>query len=82
MYHKMFQFENLNGVMIFNTWEYTEEGCMIEEQPLAEVEYFCYLGDVLDCKSDVERSVSARVAAAWTKWRNVSVLLINKYSTS
>ena len=32
-----------------------------------ELEQFCYLGDMLDCKTGVEGSVRAKVAAAWGK---------------
>jgi hypothetical protein len=31
---------------------------------LGEVEHLCYLGDVLDCEGELERTVRARVAAA------------------
>ena len=32
---------------------------------MQEVEYFCYLGDVIDCKAGVVRAVRARIATAW-----------------
>ena len=44
---------------------------------LEVVEQFCYLGDVLDSEAGVERAVRARVATAWSKWREVSGLLVN-----
>ena len=43
-----------------------------------EVESFTYLGDVVDRSGGVERSVSARVAMAWSKWREIAGLLCNK----
>ena len=43
-----------------------------------EVESFMYLGDVVDREGGVERSVRARVAAAWCKWREITGLLCNK----
>ena len=79
---------NLGGVVDFRcpacvrraNREYVEEEpCVIEEgQTLEEAEYFCYLGSILDCEGGVERAVRARVAAAWTKWRDIAGLLVNK----
>ena len=43
-----------------------------------EVESFCYLGSIVDREGGVERAVRARVATAWTKWREISGLLGNK----
>ena len=43
-----------------------------------EVETFCYLGSVVDREGGVERAVRARVASAWTKWREISGLLCNR----
>jgi hypothetical protein len=45
---------------------------------LAEVENFCHLGDVLDCEAGLGRKVGARVAAAWSSWKEVSSLLVNR----
>jgi hypothetical protein len=45
---------------------------------IREVKQFCYLGDMLDSEGGVERSVITRVVAAWRKWREMAVLLINK----
>ena len=36
---------------------------------IEEVQEFCYLGDVLDCETGVERAMRARVSAAWKEWR-------------
>ena len=33
---------------------------------------------MLDCEAGVERSVRARVAAAWGRWRKVSSLVVNR----
>ena len=42
------------------------------------VNHFCYLGDVLSGEGGVERTIKARTAAAWRKWRDISGLLTNK----
>ena len=36
-------------------------GLVVNGGVLEEIEQFCYLGDVLDCKAGVERAVLARV---------------------
>ena len=46
---------------------------------IKEVQEFCYLGVVVDCKAGVERAVRARVAAAWNKWREMVILLKNRH---
>ena len=48
------------------------------EDVVEEVESFTYLGDVVDRNGGVERSVRARVATAWNKWREIVGLLCNK----
>ena len=48
------------------------------ENLVEEVETFTYLGDVVDRDGGVERSVRARVAMAWTKWREIAGLLCNR----
>ena len=45
---------------------------------LEEMESFCYLGDVVDKGAEVERAVHMRVAAAWSKWREIAGLLYNR----
>jgi hypothetical protein len=50
----------------------------VEGARLAEVEYFCHLGDVLDCEAGQEMTVRAKVAAAWSSLREVSSLLLNR----
>ena len=88
-YHKRCSgLRNLNGIIDFrcpacvqraNAEYMEEEHCVIEEgETLKETDYFCYLGDVLDCEDGVERAVRARVATAWTKWREIAGLLVNK----
>ena len=42
---------------------------------IEEVQKFCYLGDVLDCEAGVEKTVRARVSAAW---RDMASLLTDK----
>ena len=43
------------------------------------VNSFCYLGDVMSCEGGVERSVSARFASAWRKWKDITGLLTNRH---
>ena len=51
----------------------------IDGEVIQEVKEFCYLGDViLDSDGGVERSVSARIATTWKKWREISSMLRNK----
>jgi hypothetical protein len=54
-----------------------DDSLEVEGVRLAEVEQFCYLGDLLDCEAGLERTVRARVTAAWLSWRKVSSLLVN-----
>ncbi len=56
-----------------------EENIVVEEGVVEEVKQFCYLGDVLDSEGGVERAVRMRVSAAWSKWREIAGLLINKH---
>ena len=60
--------------------EYVEEKhCVIGEgQTLEKAEYFCYLGDVLDCKGGVESAVGVRAATTWVKLRYLAGLLVNR----
>ena len=44
---------------------------------VGEVKQFCYLGDVLECGEGSERAIRARVGAAWSKWWEISSLLVN-----
>ena len=48
------------------------------ENVIEEVQTFTYLGDVVDCDGGVERAVRGRLAAAWSKWREIAGLLCNK----
>ena len=48
------------------------------ENVIEEVETFMYLGDVVDREGGVERAVRGRVAAAWSKWREIAGLLCNR----
>ena len=56
-----------------------EENIIVGEQLVGSVKQFCYLGDVLDCEGGVERAVRMRVAAAWSKWREIARLLTNRH---
>jgi len=54
--------------------ELTTTGGRIEE-----VDEFCYLGNgLLDCEARLERAVTARVTAAWKKWRDMASLITNR----
>lgn len=57
--------------------ENDRENLVVDGGELEEVEQFCYLGDMIDCEAGVERTVRMRVAAAWSKWREMSSLLTN-----
>ena len=50
-----------------------------EEDVVREVETFCYLGDVVDRECGAERAINMRVAAGWSKWREIAGLLCNKH---
>ena len=39
------------------------------EDVLAEVEKFCYLGDMISCYGGASEAVSARIGSAWNKFR-------------
>lgn len=41
------------------------------------MEQFCYLRDIIDCEARVIRAVRRRVAAVWSKWREMLGLLVN-----
>ena len=49
-----------------------------ETEVVEEVESFCYLGSIVDREDGVVRAVCARVATAWSKWRDISSLLGNR----
>ena len=52
-------------------------GIAVNDSVLEELEQFCYLGDMVNCRAGVERSVRARVAAAWERGRKVLSLVVN-----
>ena len=45
---------------------------------VGEVKQFCYLRDVLECGGGSERTIRARVGAAWRKWKEIARLLVNR----
>jgi len=45
---------------------------------IEEVDEFCYLGNLLDCKAGLEKAVRARVTAVWKKWRKMASLTTNR----
>ena len=55
-----------------------DESVVTSDGTIEEVHQFCYLGDMLDSSGGAERAVRSRVAAAWSKWRDLSGLLCNK----
>ena len=55
-----------------------DDSIILNEDTIQEVQHFCYLGDVLDRDAGVERSVRARISAAWAKWRELASLLCNR----
>ena len=52
------------------------------EDVLEEVEKFCYLGDMISCSGGASEAVSARIASAWKKFRELSGVLIGKQGLS
>ena len=46
-------------------------------ETLSTVKEFCYLGDMIAFKSDAIRASSVKIAAFWTKWRQIAPLLLN-----
>ena len=45
---------------------------------LEVVDSFRYLGDLLTCEGGVESAVRDRISGAWSKWRELASLLVNK----
>jgi hypothetical protein len=43
-----------------------DDSVVVDGGRLAEVEHFCYFGDVLACEGGLEKTVRARVTAAWS----------------
>lgn len=41
-------------------------------EEVEELEQFCYFGGIIDCEAVVEKAVRRRVAAAKSKWREMS----------
>ena len=56
----------------------SSESIQIQGGIIEEVESFCYLGDVLDRTCSADAAASARISAAWAKWREINSLLCNK----
>ena len=54
-----------------------DESLVVEGGRIEEVSHFCYLGDVLDRSGGAERAIRTRIAAAWSKWRDLAGLLTN-----
>ena len=44
-----------------------DDSIILNEDTMQEMQHFCYLSDVLDRDAGVERSVRARISAAWAK---------------
>ncbi len=42
------------------------------EAPVAVVNSFCYLGDVIRCEGGAEAAVRRRIAYAWKSWSKVA----------
>ena len=42
------------------------------------VDRFCYIGEMMTWRSGAGETATARIAAAWRKWREISSLLVNK----
>jgi len=74
---KMFRVEKVSWVQGFQCpsckeRKNNEEGdreLIITDGRIEEVDEFCYLGNVLDCKAGLETAVRARVGAELKNWR-------------
>ena len=51
----------------------------LDKEIIEVVDSFCYLEDVLSTEGGVERTIQARTAAAWKKWKDLAGLLINRH---
>ena len=51
----------------------------VEEDSLEIMDSFCYLGDVISCRGEIESAVRDRISCAWStcKWRELASLLVN-----
>lgn len=61
------------------TLDVDDDSIEVDGQRIEEVSAFCYLGDMLERSGGAERAVRTRVAAAWSKWRELSSLLVNRH---
>ena len=50
----------------------------VEGRDLEIVDQFCYLDERITCESGAREEVKARIKTAWTKWRELSSLLVNR----
>ena len=50
----------------------------VEGGNLEIVDQFCYLGEMVSCEAGAREAVKARIRTAWTKWRELSSLLVNR----
>ena len=50
-----------------------------DETSIAEMSSFCYLGDIIGGEGSAERAVRMRIAAAWSKWRELADKLRNRW---
>ena len=51
----------------------------IEGQEIPKSEQFWYLGSILHAEGDIGTDVTHRIKAGWTKWRNTSGFLCDRY---
>ena len=49
------------------------------EDVLAEVEKFCYLGDMISCYGGASEAVSARIGSAWNKFRKFFFFFVCRF---
>ena len=56
-----------------------EAPMQLDGEQVEMVDSFCYLGDVLSTEGGVERTIKARTAAAWKKWKDLAGLLTNRH---
>ena len=50
----------------------------VGDEQIEVVDSFCYLGDMMRCEGGAEAAVRCRIGRAWSKWREISSLLVNQ----
>jgi len=62
-----------------NQSRYADHSFIVDDTRIEEVSSFCYLGDLIGVEGGAERAVRMRIAAAWSKWRELADMLCNRW---